>query len=429
MTITIIGSGYVGLVTGSIFADYGHKVYCVDVDENKINQLKTGQIPFFEPGIEELVRRNLIQKRLIFTTSYQNAVPKSKIVFICVGTPPKENGEANLSYLYDAVKETARHLKGYTLITIKSTVPIGIEKQLEEIIKDEVKSKFEFASCPEFLREGSAVEDAKNPDRIVIGTNSKKAADLLLDLYKHFNGQRLVCDMRSAQTIKYVANTFLATKISFANAVANICEKLGADSETVLTGAGLDKRISKNFMSPGVGYGGSCFPKDVSAFIHIASKTGYDFRLLKSVEEVNRGQIDIFMQKITRHLKNLEGKKVSILGLSFKPNTDDIREAPSVKIIKKLLELGAKVSAYDPAAANNIRKIFWEKIEICENTYEALKDSKAMLIVTEWNEFKELDLAQAKRLMAKAVIIDGRNIYDPQQVRSMGFIYEGIGRI
>lgn len=428
MTISIIGTGYVGLVTGAVFADFGHKVYCVDVDEKKIHSLKQGSIPFFEPGLEELVKRNLAQKRLFFTTDYQTAVPNSKVVFICVGTPPKENGEADLTYLFDSVKETAKHLKGYTLITIKSTVPIGVEQQLEDIIKDTTNSKFEFASCPEFLKEGSAVEDAKNPDRIIIGTKSKKAADLLLDLYKHLNGQRVICDLRSAQTIKYVANTFLATKISFANAVANICEKLGADAETVLTGVGLDKRIGRSFLNPGVGYGGSCFPKDVSAFIHIAGQTGYDFQLLKSIEEINRRQIDIFFEKITKHLKNLDKKTVSVLGLSFKPNTDDIREAPSVKIINKLLEQRAIVKAYDPAAANHIRKLFGEKIEITENPYDALEGSKAMLIVTEWNEFKELDLIKAKRLMSKALIVDGRNIYNPELVKALGFIYEGMGR-
>ncbi len=429
MTITIIGTGYVGLVTGAVFADFGHKVYCVDIDPKKIDSLKKGNVPFFEPGLEELVRRNLVQKRLIFTTSYETSVPKSKVVFICVGTPPKTNGEADLTYLFDAVKETAKHLKGYTLITIKSTVPIGVEEKLEETIKGTAKNKFEFASCPEFLKEGSAVEDAKNPDRIVIGTKSKKAADLLLDLYKHLNGQRVVCDLRSAQTIKYVANTFLATKISFANAVADICEKLGADAEIVLSGAGYDKRIGRNFLYPGVGYGGSCFPKDVSAFIHIADNVGYNFQLLKSVEDINHNQVNVFFQKVTKHLKKLDGKTVTVLGLSFKPNTDDIREAPSVKVISKLLEQGAIIQAYDPAAANHIRNMFKDGVKIYENPYDALEGSEAMLIITEWNEFKELDLTKVKHTMSKPIIIDGRNIYNPETVRSLGFVYEGIGRI
>lgn len=428
MTITIVGTGYVGLVTGAVFADFGHKVYCLDIDQNKIAKLKGGDIPFYEPGLEELVRINLAQKRLVFTTSYSQSIPKSKVVFICVGTPAKENGEADLTYLFSSIKETAKHLKGYTLMAIKSTVPIGVEVELEAIMKNTAKNKFEFASCPEFLREGSAVEDAKNPDRIVIGTKSTKAADLLLDLYKHLNGQRLVCDLRSAQTIKYAANTYLATKISFANAIANICEKLGADAETVLTGVGLDRRIGKNFLSPGVGYGGSCFPKDVAAFIQIADSIGYNFSLLKATQEINKKQVDLFIDKITQALGTISGKTVGILGLAFKPNTDDIREAPSVRIISKLLQQEAKIKAYDPAAANNVRKVFGSQIELTENPYDALTDAEVMLVITEWNEFKELDLVKAKKLMSQPVIIDGRNIYDPEKVQSLGFIYQGIGR-
>lgn len=428
MTITIIGTGYVGLVTGAVFADFGHKVICVDTDEKKIDSLIQGDVPFFEPGLEELVRQNLVQKRLIFTSSYKEAVPNSQVVFICVGTPSDKNGEANTNYLFEAISETARHFKNNTLIVIKSTIPIGLEEKIEKTIKNQSKNKFELASCPEFLREGSAVEDAKNPDRVVIGTTSKKATNTLLELYKHINGYRLVCDIRSAQTIKYAANTYLATKISFANAVANICERLGADAEIVLEGVGLDKRIGKNFLRPGVGYGGSCFPKDVSAFIHIAQNAGYDFTLLKSVEEINQGQVDLTLQKLSKEIGNLKGKTISILGLAFKPNTDDIREAPSVKIIKKLLGQGAKVKAYDPAAANNIQNIFENNVEITQNPYDALKNSEAMLIVTEWNEFKELNLSKVKKLMKKAIIIDGRNIYDPSKVKTLGFSYQGIGR-
>ncbi len=428
MTISIIGTGYVGLVTGAVFADLGHKVFCVDIDQEKIQKLEEGNVPFYEPGLEELVRRNLAQKRLIFTTSYAKAVPHSKVVFICVGTPTTENGEANLTYLFDATKETAKYLKGYTLITIKSTVPIGVENKLQTLIEKNSTAKFEFASCPEFLKEGSAVEDAKNPDRIVIGTTSKKAADILLDLYKHFNGQRVICDLRSAQMIKYAANTMLATKISFANVIANLAEKLGADAEVVLTGMGLDKRIGRSFLYPGVGYGGSCFPKDVAAFIAIADQAGYNLDLLKAVEKINQQQINLFVDKVIKLVGPVKGKTLAVLGLSFKPNTDDIREAPSIKIIKKLIKLGAKINTYDPVAVENSKKVLDHAVTFTTDPYLAITEAEALLLITEWNEFKELDLDKVKKLMKKPIIVDGRNIYDPAKIKSLGFIYQGIGR-
>lgn len=428
MTISIIGTGYVGLVTGAVFADFGHQVFCVDIIKEKIDSLKKGEIPFYEPGLEELVKRNIAQKRLFFTTNYATSIPKSKVVFICVGTPPKENGEADLSCVYSATKETAKYLRRYTLIAIKSTVPIGVETDLKKVISQITKVPFEFASCPEFLREGSAVKNAVQPDRIVIGTQSQKAADILLDLYKHFNGQRVVCGLGSAQMIKYVANSFLATKISFANAIANLCDKLGADAEVVLHGVGLDQRIGRTFLYPGVGYGGSCFPKDVSAFAKIAQKTGSPFKLLDEVNLINKNQAQIFVDKVANALKPIKGKTVTVLGLSFKPNTDDIREAPSLKIIKKLLDLGAKVKAYDPQAIKHVKKIFAGKIEFSENPYQALEESEALLLITEWNEFKELDLLKIKKIMKQPIIIDGRNIYDPTKVKTLGFLYRGIGR-
>lgn len=428
MTISIIGTGYVGLVTGAIFADFGHKVFCVDVDEKKINSLKKGDLTFYEPGLEEIVKRNIVQKRLFFTTNYAQAVPKSKVIFICVGTPQSQNGEADLSYLFSAVSQTAQYLKSFTLIAIKSTVPIGVEEELEKIIKEKSPAQFEFASCPEFLREGSAVEDAQNPDRIVIGTKSKKAADMLLDLYKHLNGQRVICDLRSAQIIKYVANSFLATKISFANSIANLCEKTGADIETVLTAVGLDKRIGRTFLYPGVGFGGSCFPKDIAAFINLAQKNGCNLEIMEAVREVNEKQADLFVDKIIKQLKSVKGKTLAILGLSFKPNTDDIREAPSVKIIQKLLNLGAKIKAYDPAAVLNAKKVLGDAVTFTNSSYEALEKAQALILVTEWNEFKELDLEKTKKIMDKPIIFDGRNIYNPQKVKDLGFIYQGIGR-
>lgn len=428
MIITIIGTGYVGLVTGAVFADLGHKVYCVDIDQDKIKKLEEGRIPFFEPGLQELVRKNTDQGRLFFTTSYQQSVPISKVVFICVGTPPKENGEPDLSYLYQATESVAKHLKDYTLIVIKSTVPIGVEKELEELIKKNSDAEFEFASCPEFLREGSAVEDTKTPDRIIIGTNSKKAADILLKLYENFNGQRVICDLTSAQMTKYAANSLLATKISFANAIANLCESSGADVELVLKGVGLDKRIGRTFLYPGIGYGGSCFPKDISAFINIADKTGYDFKLLKAVEEINNNQPQIFFDKIIKELGDLKNKTIGVLGLAFKPNTDDIREAPSIKIIKLLLDKGATVKSYDPEAMENVKKIFGDKIRYEKNPYKAVTNASALILITEWNEFRELDLVEVKKLMETAVIFDGRNIYDPKEVKELGFIYHSIGR-
>lgn len=428
MNICVIGTGYVGLVTGAVFADLGHKVYCVDIDESKIEKLLQGEIPFFEPGLQELVKKNLSQGRLFFTTSYEESVPNSKVVFICVGTPPKENGEPDLKYLYQATESTAKYLKDYTLIAIKSTVPIGVEKELETLINKASKAEFEFASCPEFLREGSAVEDTKMPDRIVIGTNSKKAADILLKLYENFNGQRIICDLTSAQMTKYAANSLLATKISFANAIANLCEKTGADVEMVLKGVGLDKRLGRQFLYPGVGYGGSCFPKDVAAFIKIAEKADVDFKLFKAVEEINNNQPKKLFEKILKELGDLENDSVAVLGLAFKPNTDDIREAPSIKIINMLLEKGAKIKVYDPEAMENVRRIYGEKLQYEEDPYKAVTGTSAMLLITEWNEFRELDLTEVKRLMKKAAIFDGRNIYDPQEVKDLGFIYHGIGR-
>ncbi len=428
MTISIIGTGYVGLVTGAVFADTGYEVYCVDIDGEKLIKLNQGVIPFFEPNLEELVKKNLANGKLKFTGSYQKSVANSEIVFICVGTPPKENGEADLSYLYQASENVAKYLKDYTIIAIKSTVPIGVEKDLEQLIKKHSGAKFEFASCPEFLREGSAVQDTKNPDRIVIGTNSQQAADILLNLYKQFNGERVVCDLTSAQMIKYTANTLLATKISFANAIANICDLMGANVETVLHGVGLDKRIGRTFLYPGVGYGGSCFPKDISAFISIADKTGYNFKLLKAVEEINNNQPQHFVNKIIKEMGQLKNKKIAILGLAFKPNTDDIREAPSIKIIQLLLNLGAEIQSYDPEAMENVKKILGNKIQYMEDPYKAVTDSSAFLLITEWNEFREMDLLEVKKLMKEPIIFDGRNIYDPKEIRKLGFVYHGIGR-
>lgn len=434
MTITVIGAGYVGLVTAAVFAELGNKVYCVDVVKEKIEGLKGAIIPFFEPQLEEYVERNIKAKRLIFTTNYSESVPKSQTVFICVGTPPKNGGEADLSYLFSAVEETAKNISGYTLITIKSTIPIGYEDDLEQTVKKYAKSGFEFAASPEFLREGTAIEDTLHPDRIVIGTNSKKAQKILLELHAPISGERLICDIRSAQLVKYASNALLATKVSFANSIALLCEKMGANVEKVLTGVGFDKRLGRHFLYPGVGYGGSCLPKDVMAFIALSSRFDYDFSLLRAVDAVNSNQISHLINKIRRALGTKDGRgqelkdiNLAILGLAFKPNTDDMRDAPSVKIISELLSLGAKVTAYDPQAMKNAKAVL-PQINYAKSAYDAIKNKDALILITEWPEFKELDLAKVKKLLKRPIIIDGRNVYDKEKLESLGFKYFGVGR-
>jgi len=433
MTITVIGAGYVGLVTTAVFADLGNKVFCVDVVPEKIKMLKKGKVPFFEPLLAEYIQRNIAQKRLFFTTSYAEAVPKSQVVFICVGTPPKNNGEADLSYLFAAVEETAKNLSSYTLITIKSTIPIGFEDDLEATVKKYAKVKFEFATNPEFLREGTAIQDTLHPDRIVIGTESKKAQKILLQLHAPISGERIICDIRSAQLIKYASNALLATKVSFANAIAALCEKTDADVEKVLEGVGADKRIGRAFLYPGVGYGGSCLPKDVLAFIAIGRHFSYDFQLLRAVDDINEGQIESFILKIKKALRSkvttsdLAGAQIAILGLAFKPDTDDMRDAPSIKIINHLLDLKAQITAYDPQAMENARKIL-PKIKYAKDLYSAIKDKDAMVVVTQWPQFAQIDLKLAKKLLRRPIIIDGRNIFDKEKVKEFGFSYIGIGR-
>lgn len=434
MTITIIGAGYVGLVTAAVFSDLGNKVYCVDVDKKRIGNLKKGKVPFFEPSLPEYIQRNSKEKRLIFTTSYSESVSKSQVVFICVGTPPKENGEADLSYLFASVEQAAKNLKGYTLITIKSTIPIGYEDDLEATVKKYAKAKFEFAVSPEFLREGTAIEDSLHPDRIVIGTHSKKAEKILLELHAPISGERITCDLRSAQLIKYSANALLATKVSFANAISILCEKMGADVAKVMKGVGADKRIGYSFLYPGVGYGGSCLPKDVLAFIAQSNRFDYDFELLRAVDNINNSQIEKFISKIieilhrpNNQIDSLNGIKIAILGLSFKPHTDDMRNAPSIKIINRLVSLKAKVTASDPQSIPNAQKIL-PNIDFAKDAYKAIEGKDVMVIVTEWPEYSQMDLKRAKRLLRKPIIVDGRNIFNPQKVKSMGFKYIGIGQ-
>ncbi|OGE06339.1 UDP-glucose 6-dehydrogenase [Candidatus Curtissbacteria bacterium RIFCSPLOWO2_02_41_11] len=434
MTLTVVGAGYVGLVTAAVFAELGNKIFCIDINKERIEGLKRGKIPFFEPSLSEYIKRNLSQKRLFFTTSYKESVPKSQIVFICVGTPPKENGEADLSYLFAAVEETARNLTGYTLITIKSTIPIGFEDDLESTVKKYAKARFEFAACPEFLREGTAIEDTLHPDRIVIGSFSKKAQKILLSLHAPISGERIICDIRSAQLIKYAANSLLATKVSFANTIAALCEKMGADVEKVIAGVGADRRIGRSFLYPGVGYGGSCLPKDVLAFIAIGRHFGYDLSLLRAVDDINQRQIELFVEKVRKALgvkgdvgNVAQDKKVAVLGLAFKPNTDDMRDAPSIKIINHLLNLGIEVTAYDPQAMDNAKKIL-PKVKFAKDVYSAIKNQDALLLVTEWPQFSQIDLARAKKLLKRPIIIDGRNLFPKDKVKELGFTYIGIGR-
>lgn len=427
MKISIVGTGYVGLVTGAIFADLGNEVCCVDINKERIGGLKKSKVPFFEPGIAELVGKNVNKKRLNFTTDYRDCIPESKVVFIAVGTPPKENGEADLTQLFSAVEETAKHLKGYTIIAIKSTIPIGYEKELEETVRRHSKAQFEFAATPEFLREGTAIEDALHPDRIVIGTKSQKAQKVLLEIHAPLSGERIVCDIRSAQLIKYAANAFLATKISFANGIATLSEKMKADVEKVLEGVAADKRIGSSFMHPGLGYGGSCLPKDVMAFLAQSKKFGFDFGLLSEVDTINSDQVFRLVDKAEKTIGSFRDKIIGVWGLSFKPNTDDIREAPAIKLISNLLTKGAKVKVYDPVAMSNAKKII-ENVEFAKDAYDAAEGVDLLFIATEWNEFREVDLQKLKKLMKSPIVVDGRNIYTRDNMADNGFTYLSVGR-
>lgn len=428
MNIAVIGTGYVGLVTAAVFADIGNKVWGLDVDKAKIKSLKNGEVLFYEPGLKEIVGRNIKRKRLFFTTSYEEAVSNSQIIFICVGTPAKENGDYDLTYVYSAAKSIAQNLKNYSVICIKSTVPPNTSDQVKKIISQETNVSFDMASCPEFLREGSAIDNALHPSRIVIGVESKKAKELLLKLHQPIKATRLVCDIKSAQMIKYAANAFLATKISFINSIARLCDEVGADIDQVSSGLGLDPRISKQFLKAGLGYGGSCFPKDTWALIAYAKRLGYDFKFLKEVDNVNQNQIDYFVEKILKACQgSVKDKTLTILGLAFKPDTDDMREARSIKVIQKLQKLGAKINAYDPVANKNAQKVL-KSVSFYNDVYQALKNSSGLILITEWNEFKKLDFKKAAKLMKKKVIVDARNFYHPEKVRKLGFSYQGIGR-
>ncbi len=430
MTITFVGHGYVGLVSASIFADLGNTVWVIGHTKEKIENLKKGIIPIYEPGLEEIVKRNVKAKRLLFTLDYTEAIAVSEVVFIAVGTPPKTTGEADLSIVFEVAKKIGEHLDGYTVVVTKSTVPVGTNAKVKKIIEKEKpkKSTFDVASVPEFLREGQAISDTLHPDRIVIGTETKKAQDALVKLHKPIDGTSVLTTIPTAEMIKYAANAFLATKISFANAIAHLSELTGADGLKVLDGVGLDKRAGKSFLSPGPGYGGSCFPKDVKALIVIARQYGYDFSLLLDVEKVNAQAMENIVNKAKTFLgNNLKKKTIGILGLSFKPDTDDMRDAPSIVVIEKLQKLGASIKAYDPIAVGNAKKIF-KGIQFCPDSYAVSYDADLLIVMTEWNEFRQLDIQKIKSLMKTPYIIDGRNIYDPYTMRNLGFAYQGVGR-
>lgn len=429
VNIAIVGSGYVGLVTGSCLAELGNKVICVDSDAKKIAALKKGIIPIFEPGLEELVINNTRKKRLSFITSIKDAVKGSEIIFIAVGTPPLENGEADLTGIENVARNIAINMASYRLIVEKSTVPVQTGKWVEHTISTYIKRKvkFDVASNPEFLREGSAISDFMHPDRIVIGVDSKRAGDILVNLYKPLNAPMVITNIKSAELIKHASNAFLATKISFINAISRICDQVGADVEEVAKGMGLDKRIGRSFLNAGAGYGGSCFPKDLDAFINISQNAGYNFELLRAVKKINQEQKRFLLKKIKDNLWIVKDKTIAVLGLAFKPDTDDIRSAPSLDLISALKQEGAFLRIYDPQAMKKAKEILPD-VKFCKDSYEAARGADCLLVVTEWNEFKELDFAKIKKLLKRALIIDGRNIYDPAQVRKMGFTYVAIGR-
>lgn len=430
MNLCVIGTGYVGLVTGTVFADLGNTVICCDNDASKVKMLSKGKMPIYEPGLEEMVGRNAADGRLSFSTDVGEGIRNSEVVFIAVGTPPGSDGYADLSAVKEVAKVIARNLDRYKVIVNKSTVPVGTGDLVREIIEiNRIRTDVEFdvVSNPEFLREGNAINDTLYPDRIVIGAPSQNVAMRILELYAPLERPMIITDVHSAEMIKYASNAFLATKISFINAIANMCEKAGADVIQVAKGMGLDKRIGREFLSAGLGYGGSCFGKDTSCLVTTAEKLGYDFNLLKSVIDINTEQPKRFVDRIGEALGTLRDKNVAVLGLAFKPNTDDLRDAKSLEIISCLLAEDAKVRAYDPIAMDNTRKVF-PQIEYCDNAYAAAKNADAVIIVTEWNEFKFLDLSRVKESMAQPIIFDGRNIYDPERMRRLGFDYYCVGR-
>ena len=463
MNICIIGTGYVGLVTGTCLADFGLSVTCVDQDETKISLLNSGGVPIYEPNLEDLIQKNVSAGRLTFTTDLEQAVKQSKVIFIAVGTPPNDDGSANLRQIETVAQQIAASMNEYKVIVNKSTVPIGTARKIEEIINSSspsplrgeggvrVKSSsviarseatrqsqptskpfyFDVVSNPEFLREGSAVYDFTHPDKIVIGTTSPKALKIMQEIYRPLyliDTPFVITNPETAELIKYACNAFLATKITFINEIANLCDKVGADVHQIAKAMGLDGRISPKFLHPGPGYGGSCFPKDTEALYHFATTCGYEFKLLKGVISANRRQRELMVEKIKRHLEeDLKGKTIGVLGLAFKQNTDDIRKSPSIDIIKLLLKEGAHIRCFDPLAMDNTRKIL-PNLTYCHDEYDTARNSHALVILTEWNQFRNIDLLKIKKLLKTPVLLDLRNLYEPATLKSLGFTYEGVGR-
>ncbi|HEX2916537.1 MAG TPA: UDP-glucose/GDP-mannose dehydrogenase family protein [Chloroflexia bacterium] len=431
--ICVIGTGYVGLVTGTCFADLGNDVTCLDIDEQKIEGLKRGVLPIYEPGLEELVRRNYEAGRLKFTTNYTEAVPGADFVFIAVGTPQGEDGGADLTYVEQAASTIAKYLQGETIIINKSTVPIGTGDLVAGIVDRSLNGNrstatFAVVSNPEFLREGSAVQDFQVPDRVVLGSTNRTAAEKVSELYAPLNCPVIITDLRTAEMIKYASNAILATRISFINEIAQMCDALGADVRTVAEGMGYDKRIGHHFLHAGIGYGGSCFPKDVKALAHMAERSNLHPQLLLAVMDINQDARRFFVQKIERVLGSVANRTIGVWGVAFKANTDDMREAPSIDIISALIRKGAEVKVYDPVAMNVAKRVLPGAVTYHNDPYEVAKGADAVLLLTEWNLFKQVDFERVKQLMNKPVLLDGRNLYDPQEMSKLGFIYRGVGR-
>jgi UDPglucose 6-dehydrogenase len=431
MKIAVVGTGYVGLVVGACLAENGNDVIGVDKDESKIATLEAGRMPIYEPGLTEMVRRNHGEDRLRFTTDLGTAVRASDIVFIAVGTPQAEDGSADLQHVLSVACEVGRSINKYTVVVDKSTVPVGTAKLVHAAIASQTQQPFSVVSNPEFLKQGAAIEDFMKPDRVVVGTDDERSVPVMRELYAPFTrtgAPIMLMDTASAELSKYAANSILATRISFMNEMANVCELVGADVDQVRKAIGADRRIGPSFLFPGVGYGGSCFPKDVKALLKSAADKGYDFRILRAVEETNDRQKSRLVEKMQAHFGSLRGRAIAVWGLAFKPRTDDMRDAPAIAIIERLLELGATVKAYDPEAGHTARSIFGTRICVCEKSYDTLAGADALAIVTEWNEFREPDFKKMRHLLKLPVVFDGRNIYAPEQMRALGFTYFSIGR-
>jgi UDPglucose 6-dehydrogenase len=433
MKIAVVGTGYVGLVVGACFAENGSTVVCVDKDESKVQTLNAGRMPIYEPGLEEIVKRNRDEERLSFTTDLPAAVRASEVVFIAVGTPQTEDGSADLQHVLGVARDVGRAMNKYTVVIDKSTVPVGTAAKVRQVIAAETTQPFSVVSNPEFLKQGAAIEDFMKPDRVVIGVEpqDQRAANVMREMYSPFTrtgAPIMVMDTASAELCKYAANSILATRISFMNEIANVCELFGADVDQVRKAIGSDRRIGTSFLFPGVGYGGSCFPKDTQALLKSAKDKGYDFKILDAVEAVNQRQKSRLFEKMQTHFSDLKGKTIALWGLAFKPRTDDMREAPAIVVIERLLAAGATVRAYDPGARETARRIFDGRVTLADKSYDALAGADALAIVTEWNEFREPDFGKMRQLMRSPVVFDGRNIYSPEQMRTLGFTYFSIGR-